>query len=309
MFYRRVYFLLTLNFCCHGRNQNGAELRIPESKNGLTPVDVCTTPTITELFRNLSGKPPSIPAAPALEPLSDTELKILWHDASCFLYDANITNKLSGYKIKLSSPSAPAKLVLAVAFPTETSISGLCSETEYSASICAINLHGLTKPVAPVLCITDTGPTEITVTWTLADDDHRPGVSCIIYLTSPEPDGTCNWETVFRTDDHTIKYVMYARHLSTTIENLLRDHRYKLRAAVISDDGQQTLSDAIAVRTAGKAAAKRSASSEVLGAVNVMRALGTCKQTICIRVRCQPTFVVTVGASRKEATGKQESKA
>ncbi|KAG2997395.1 hypothetical protein PC128_g22845 [Phytophthora cactorum] len=271
--------------------QNGAELRIPESKNGLTPVDVCTTPTITELFRNLSGKPPSIPAAPALEPLSDTELKILWSPPRPNLDEVV---PVSGYKIKLSSPSAPAKLVLAVAFPTETSISGLCSETEYSASICAINLHGLSefsaesepaktrksKPVAPVLCITDTGPTEITVTWTLADDDHRPGVSCIIYLTSPEPDGTCNWETVFRTDDHTIN--------STTIENLLRDHRYKLRAAVISDDGQQTLSDAIAVRTAGKAAAKRSASSEVLGAVNVMRALG---------------------ASRKEATGKQESKA
>jgi hypothetical protein len=52
---------------------------------------------------------------------------------------------VSGYKIKLSSPSAPARMALAVAFPTETSISGLVADTAYVATICAINLHGLSE--------------------------------------------------------------------------------------------------------------------------------------------------------------------
>lgn len=258
--------------------QNGAELRISENKNGLTPVDVCTTPAITELFRNLPGKPPSIPAAPTVEPLTDSEVKILWTPPRPNLDEVV---PVSGYKIKISSPSAPAKFVLAVAFPTETVITGLCADTEYSASICAINLHGMSefgaeseptrtrrsKPAAPVLFVNDTGPTEMTVTWTLADND---GVSCIIYLTSPEPNGTCHWELVFRTDDHTIN--------SAKVENLLPDHRYKLRAAAIADDGQQTFSDAIVVRTVGKVATKRNASSKFLDTTNVMRAFGGTKK-------------------------------
>ncbi|ETI42863.1 hypothetical protein F441_12049 [Phytophthora nicotianae CJ01A1] len=270
--------------------QNGAELRIAETKNGLTPVDVCTTPAITELFRNLLGKPPSTPAAPTLEPLSDTELKILWSPPRPNLDEVV---PVSGYKVKISSSSVPVKIALAVAFPTETSISGLCADTEYSASICAISLHGLSefsaeselvrtrkaKPLAPVLCVTDTGPAEISVAWTLADSDRQPGVSCIIYLTSPEPDGTCKWESVLKTDDHAIN--------STTVEDLLPDHRYKLRAVVISDDGQQALSDAVAARTTGKAAAKRSTSSKFLGASNVVRAFS---------------------ANRKEAKDNQEAK-
>ncbi|KAG7376841.1 hypothetical protein PHYPSEUDO_012663 [Phytophthora pseudosyringae] len=252
-----------------------------EILHGLTPVDVCTTSAITELFRNLSGKPPSIPAAPTLETLSDTELKILWSPPRPNLDEVV---PVSGYKINICSPSAPAKVVLAVAFPAETSIRGLCADTEYVASICAINLHGLSefsaesepartrraKPSAPVLCVTDTGPTEITVMWALADTDRQPGVACVIYLSSPEPDGTCSWELIFRTDDHTVN--------STRVEKLLPDHRYKLRVTVISDDGQQTLSDPIAARTAGKAAAKRATSSKVLGAVNVMRAFTSKKE-------------------------------
>lgn len=52
---------------------------------------------------------------------------------------------VSGYKIKISSASSPPKIVLAVAFPTETSIGGLSADTEYAAAICAINLHGMSE--------------------------------------------------------------------------------------------------------------------------------------------------------------------
>ncbi|KAE9237230.1 hypothetical protein PF004_g8637 [Phytophthora fragariae] len=258
--------------------QNDAELRVPESKHGLTPVDVCTTLAITELFRNLSGKPPSTPAAPTLETLSDTELKILWSPPRPNLDEVV---PVSGYKIKISSASSPPKIMLAVAFPTETSIGGLSADTEYAAAICAINLHGMSefsvdsdpvktrkaKPAAPVLRVTGTGPTELTWMWALADRDCQPGVTCVIYLSSPESDGTCRWESVFKTDDVSIN--------ATTLEKLLPDHRYKLRAAVINDDGQQTLSDAIAARTAGKAAVKRSTSGTLFGAVNIMRAFAS----------------------------------
>ncbi|KAL4100380.1 hypothetical protein PRIC1_008174 [Phytophthora ramorum] len=261
--------------------QNGAELRIAESKHGLTPVDVCTTPAIMELFRNLSGKPPSTPLAPTLEAMSDTELKITWSPPRPSLDEVV---PVSGYKIKLSSPAGPQKIALAVAFPTETLIGGLSPDSEYVAEICAINLHGMSefsaesqpaktrraKPSAPVLSVTDVGPTEFTVMWALADNDRHPRISCvIIYLSSPEPDGSCHWESIVKTDNHSIN--------STTVEKLLSDHRYKLRAAVIGDDGQQTLSDAIAVRTAGKSMAKRSASSAVVGAVNAMRVFGSSK--------------------------------
>ncbi|KAE9116325.1 hypothetical protein PF010_g9008 [Phytophthora fragariae] len=211
--------------------QNDAELRVPESKHGLTPVDVCTTLAITELFRNLSGKPPSTPAAPTLETLSDTELKILWSPPRPNLDEVV---PVSGYKIKISSASSPPKIMLAVAFPTETSIGGLSADTEYAAAICAINLHGMSefsvdsdpvktrkaKPAAPVLRVTD------------GSQYSRPMMS-------------------------------------------LSNHRYKLRAAVINDDGQQTLSDAIAARTAGKAAVKRSTSGTLFGAVNIMRAFAS----------------------------------
>lgn len=247
--------------------QNGAELRVAESKHGLTPVDICTTPAIMELFRSLPGKAPSTPAAPVLETLSDTELKLSWIPPRPNLDEVV---PVSGYKIKISSSAGPPKIVLAVAFPTETSIGGLCADTEYVAAICAINLHGLSefstesepartrraKPSAPVLCVTETGPMEITVMWTLADNDRQPGVTCVIFLSSPEPDGTCNWEEMFRTDDHAIN--------STTVGNLHPDHRYKLRATIISDDGQQTLSGAIAARTAERAAAKRGSSTYVV---------------------------------------------
>ncbi|OWZ01016.1 hypothetical protein PHMEG_00027674 [Phytophthora megakarya] len=122
--------------------ENGAELRVTESEHGLTPVDVCTTPAIMDLFRNLSGKAPSSPSAPNLEALSDTELKVSWSPPRPNLDEVL---PVSGYKIKLSSPSEPAKIVLAVAFPTEIAINGLCAATEYVASICAINLHGLSE--------------------------------------------------------------------------------------------------------------------------------------------------------------------
>ncbi|KAG6617713.1 fact complex subunit [Phytophthora cinnamomi] len=260
--------------------QSDAELRVAESKHGLTPVDVCTTPAITELFRNLSGKPPSIPAAPTLETVSDTELKILWSPPRPNLDEVV---PVSGYKIKLTSSSSPMKIMLAVAFPTETSISGLSADTEYVAAICAINLHGMSefstdsdpaktrkaKPSAPVLCVTETRPTDLTLMWALADSDRQPGVTCVIYLSSPEPDGTCKWEPAFKTDDRSIT--------TTTLEKLLPDHRYKLRAAVINDDGQQTLSDAIATRTASKAVAKRGAPGKLFGAVNALRSFAANK--------------------------------
>ncbi|GMF56725.1 unnamed protein product [Phytophthora fragariaefolia] len=123
--------------------------------------------------------------------------------------------------------------------------------------------------------------------WALADSDRQSGVACVIYLSSPEPDGTCRWESVFRTDNCAIKYATTESMQSvilksdsscmtstTTLTKLLPDHRYKFRAAAINGDGQQTVSDAIAARTEGKAAAKRSNPTRLRGAVNAMRAFG-----------------------------------
>ncbi|GMF56724.1 unnamed protein product [Phytophthora fragariaefolia] len=52
---------------------------------------------------------------------------------------------VSGYKIKLSSSTGTPQIMLAVAFPTETLVSGLCADREYVATICAINLHGMSE--------------------------------------------------------------------------------------------------------------------------------------------------------------------
>lgn len=258
--------------------QNDADLRVAESKHGLTPVDVCTTPAMMEAYRNLSGKPPAAPQAPTLEAVSATELKIQWSPPRAVLDEVV---PVSGYKIKLSSKSSPPEIILAVAQPTETVVDGLCADTEYVASIAAVNLHGISefssdsmptktrqaKPSAPILRIDSIGVSSITVGWELADKDCRPGVNCAIYMTSPELDGTCTWEAVFKTDDHTIN--------STTVENLLPDHRYKFRATVISDDGQQAFSAATAARTALKASNMRSAAKSLSGAAKAMRAFAS----------------------------------
>lgn len=239
--------------------QNLADLHIAEKKNKLTPVDVCSTPAIMTLFRNLPGKPPSIPTAPTLEPLSDTALKVSW-SPPCLNLDEVVP--VSGYKIKLTSTSEPTKIVHAIAFPTETCLTNLRANADYSASICAINLHGLSdysaaskvattkraKALGPLLSVAAIGSTEVTVMWDLAELDRQSGTTCIIYLTSPELNGTCKWEVVYKTDDLSIN--------CTTVKNLIADHRYKVRAAAISSDNHKTLSDAITIRTSGKAAIK-----------------------------------------------------